>query len=62
MEMEDNRVYTNAEEFGGILKCQDDIELSILYKVVELGVKDDIEGQIKLRSSRFWGRLYIDGW
>ena len=23
---------------------------------------DDIEGQLKLRSSRFWGRLYIDGW
>lgn len=50
MEMEDNRVYTNAEEFGGILKCQDDIELSILYKVVELGVKDDIEGQKCLRQ------------
>jgi hypothetical protein len=23
---------------------------------------DDLEGQLKLRSSRFWGRLYIDGW
>lgn len=23
---------------------------------------DDITGQIKLRSTRFWGRLYIDGW
>ena len=41
--MEDDRVYTDAEEFVGILKCQDDIELSILYKVVEVGVKDEIE-------------------
>ena len=48
--MEDNRVYTDAEEFVGILKCQDDIELSILYKVVELGVKDEIEGQKCLRQ------------
>src|SRR4051812_16991521 len=24
--------------------------------------EDDIEGQIRLRSTRFWGRLYIDGW
>jgi len=22
----------------------------------------DIEGQLRLRASRFWGRLYIDGW
>ena len=22
---------------------------------------DDIEGQMRLRSTRFWGRLYIDG-
>jgi hypothetical protein len=22
----------------------------------------DIDGQLKLRSTRFWGRLYIDGW
>ena len=22
----------------------------------------DVEGQLKLRASRFWGRLYIDGW
>ena len=48
--MEDNRVYTDAEEFVGILKCQNDIELSILYKVVELGVKDEIEGQKCLRQ------------
>ena len=40
----------DIEEFVGILKCQDDIELSILYKVVELGVKDDIEGQKCLRQ------------
>eukprot|EP01033_Poteriospumella_lacustris_P010307 gene10307-7323_t len=24
--------------------------------------EDDVEGQISLRASRFWGRLYIDGW
>lgn len=24
--------------------------------------EDDIEGQMNLRSTRFWGRLYIDGW
>lgn len=24
--------------------------------------EEDIEGQISLRSSRFWGRLYLDGW
>jgi hypothetical protein len=24
--------------------------------------EDDIEGQLSLRASRFWGRLYIDGW
>lgn len=24
--------------------------------------EDDIEGQESLRASRFWGRLYIDGW
>lgn len=24
--------------------------------------EDDIEGQLRLRSTRFWGRLYIDGW
>lgn len=24
--------------------------------------EEDIEGQIHLRSSRFWGRVYIDGW
>lgn len=23
---------------------------------------DDIEGQLRLRATRFWGRLYIDGW
>ena len=39
-----------SEEFVGILKCQDDVELSILYKVVELGIKDEIEGQKCLRQ------------
>jgi hypothetical protein len=24
--------------------------------------ESDIEGQMKLRSTRFWGRIYIDGW
>jgi len=24
--------------------------------------EEDIQGQIRLRSTRFWGRLYIDGW
>lgn len=24
--------------------------------------EDDIDGQLNLRSTRFWGRLYIDGW
>lgn len=24
--------------------------------------ESDIEGQLRLRSTRFWGRLYIDGW
>ncbi|CAM9664913.1 unnamed protein product, partial [Ectocarpus fasciculatus] len=24
--------------------------------------EDDLEGQRQLRNSRFWGRLYIDGW
>eukprot|EP01039_Chlorochromonas_danica_P001312 gene1312-1433_t len=24
--------------------------------------EDDIDGQLRLRSTRFWGRLYIDGW
>jgi len=24
--------------------------------------EDDVEGQHRLRASRFWGRLYIDGW
>lgn len=24
--------------------------------------EDDIEGQLRLRSTRFWGRMYIDGW
>jgi hypothetical protein len=24
--------------------------------------EDDIEGQLRLRSTRFWGRLYIEGW
>lgn len=24
--------------------------------------EDDLEGQMRLRSTRFWGRLYIDGW
>lgn len=24
--------------------------------------EEDIEGQLNLRSTRFWGRLYIDGW
>jgi len=24
--------------------------------------EDDIEGQMRLRATRFWGRLYIDGW
>lgn len=23
---------------------------------------DDIEGQLRLRDTRFWGRMYIDGW
>lgn len=23
---------------------------------------NDIPGQLKLRSTRYWGRLYIDGW
>ena len=23
---------------------------------------DDLEGQSRLRASRFWGRLYVDGW
>ena len=40
----------DIEEFVGILKCQDDVELSILYKVVELGIKDEIEGQKCLRQ------------
>lgn len=24
--------------------------------------EDDLEGQYRLRASRFWGRIYIDGW
>mmetsp|Transcript_14675 Transcript_14675/g.14774 ORF Transcript_14675/g.14774 Transcript_14675/m.14774 type:complete len:467 (+) Transcript_14675:185-1585(+) len=24
--------------------------------------EEDIEGQMRLRSTRFWGRLYLDGW
>jgi len=24
--------------------------------------EEDIEGQLRLRATRFWGRLYIDGW
>jgi len=24
--------------------------------------EEDVEGQLRLRSTRFWGRLYIDGW
>lgn len=24
--------------------------------------EEDIEGQMRLRSTRFWGRIYIDGW
>ncbi len=24
--------------------------------------EEDIEGQLRLRSTRFWGRIYIDGW
>ncbi len=24
--------------------------------------EEDVQGQIRLRSTRFWGRLYIDGW
>lgn len=24
--------------------------------------EEDIEGQIRLRETRFWGRLYLDGW
>jgi hypothetical protein len=40
----------DTDEFVGILKCQDDIELSILYKVVEVGVKNEIEGQKCLRQ------------
>jgi hypothetical protein len=24
--------------------------------------EEDVDGQIKLRATRFWGRLYIDGW
>ncbi len=24
--------------------------------------EEDLEGQLRLRDSRFWGRLYIDGW
>lgn len=24
--------------------------------------EEDIEGQVRLRASRFWGRMYIDGW
>ncbi|KAJ1443406.1 hypothetical protein B484DRAFT_414460 [Ochromonadaceae sp. CCMP2298] len=24
--------------------------------------EEDVEGQVKLRANRFWGRLYIDGW
>ena len=24
--------------------------------------EEDIEGQIRLRRTRFWGRIYIDGW
>jgi hypothetical protein len=23
---------------------------------------DDVDGQLRLRSTRFWGRIYIDGW
>jgi hypothetical protein len=24
--------------------------------------ENDVEGQVRLRATRFWGRLYIDGW
>jgi hypothetical protein len=24
--------------------------------------EDDLEGQLRLRSTRFWGRIYIEGW
>ena len=24
--------------------------------------EEDVEGQLRLRATRFWGRLYIDGW
>ena len=25
-------------------------------------LEDDVEGQLRLRATRFWGRLYLDGW
>lgn len=44
------------------------LSLPEVHSVLDFGAdstfapEDDIEGQLRLRASRYWGRLYIDGW
>lgn len=58
-----------SERKPSVFQVGDDLmALPEVFSVLDFGADgtfaadDDIEGQIRLRDSRYWGRLYLDGW
>lgn len=61
--------FADKDRAASMFKVGEDwLALPEVYSVLDFNAdssfaaEDDIEGQIQLRNSRFWGRLYIEGW
>lgn len=64
-----HNVSANDERQPSMFKVGDEwLALPEVFSVLDFNAdstpanEDDLEGQLRLRSTRFWGRLYFDGW
>jgi hypothetical protein len=64
-----NEVSTKDERPPSLFKAGDEwLALPEVFSNLDFSAdntpasEEDIEGQMKLRGNRFWGRLYLDGW
>ena len=64
-----NHCYCEDERPASLFKAGDEwLALPEVFSNLDFtadstpATEEDIEGQLRLRSTRFWGRLYIDGW
>lgn len=60
---------TSADRPASMFKAGDDwLSLPEVFSNLNFNAdttpasEEDLEGQIHLRNTRYWGRLYIDGW